>query len=153
MPYIQVMKTKYKAFYFMTFNREIKFQKLLHVKNPRVFIYSISLEAQQPHTYSTRFDGFALTTSNMTPLNQNVLMPSMSLSLLKDSIDNGFVKITATCSMVWQYFSSTIFYFTWSLRKWNRVSICLLLPCCTRFFASFIVDLLSTYIVVDSSCG
>lgn len=82
-----------------------------------------------------------------------ILIPSVALSILNLSNGKALVKISATCSAVLQYSSITVFYFTWSLKKWYLILIYLFLQYCTRILASSMANLLSTYMIVPSSCG
>ena len=54
------------------------------------------------------------------------------------------VIMSANWNFVSQCCNSIALLLNWSHNKWNLVSMCLLLPCDTKFFAKSIADLLST---------
>ena len=69
------------------------------------------------------------------------LLKSSTLSsfrnLQKVASSSGFVKISGNWSSVLTPSSDISFLATWSLRKWWRISICLVRECWTGLFASF----------------
>ena len=79
-------------------------------------------------------------------------MPSIFLPLSKSFFDSGFVRMSVAWSLLATCFSSMLISFTCSRIKSNRTSICLLHSWLTGFFASSNTDLLSTWIIVASSC-
>ena len=70
-------------------------------------------------------------------------MFSIFLSIKNLSVFNPLVKISTTWTSVGQWCKPILPLHTWSLRKWNLVSICLLLPWLTGFLAKSMTDLLS----------
>lgn len=70
--------------------------------------------------------------------------PSCSLIFRSScSSFNGFIMMSAKCSLEPQCISSTLPLVTKSRRKWNQTSMGLLLPCIKGFFESLMVELLS----------
>ena len=78
-------------------------------------------------------------------------IPSSLRILRKGSDGNGFVKISASWSLVSTYSKDTTFFSTWSLRKWCRISMCLVLECKTWFFVRLIALVLSHLIGTQPS--
>ena len=73
--------------------------------------------------------------------------PSAFTCSSKAGLASGFVRISATISFVGQY-TISISLSIWSLIKWYRMSICLVLAWWTGFSARIIHDWLSSKIVV-----
>ena len=75
-------------------------------------------------------------------------IPSLSHSFKNTSNLRGFVITLESCSCVLQCTSSTVPSLVKSRKKWNFISICLLLPCMTGFFDNFMAKLLSQKMIV-----
>jgi len=87
---------------------------------------------------------------------QFILETSHTLSKLRNfkntSNLSSFVMMSATWSWVLQWLKLTTLSLTNSRRKWNLISMCLLLLWRTGFLKSFMLELLSHRIVVHFSC-
>ena len=79
-------------------------------------------------------------------------IPIFLLSFSNNSCFKGFVNRSAICSSLRQKLSSIMPSLHKSLKKWNRTSMCLLLPWNTRFLDNLIVDILSQNITVVPGC-
>ena len=79
-------------------------------------------------------------------------IPINFLQLLNNTVGSGFVNKYATWSRLPTCTSSTFPSFTCSRMKWKCTSMCLLLSWLTGFFTNSMADLLSTRIIVPSSC-
>jgi len=89
---------------------------------------------------------------NIAYLRQEVSKIPSSLQILRKGSDgSGFVKISASWSLVSTYSKDTSFFSTWSLRKWCRISICLVRECKTGFFVRLMALVLSHLIGTQPS--
>ena len=70
-------------------------------------------------------------------------MPNSFLKKKNLSFGRGFVNISASCNFVSMNFTSQSPLFTWSLMKWWRISMCLVLECWIWFLVRFIALVLS----------
>ena len=76
-------------------------------------------------------------------------MPNFLLSSSNRYARDALVIIFAVWTAIGQYTSLSIHFITWSLKKWNVVSMCFLFPWDTEFLARLIADLLS---IINSTC-
>lgn len=69
--------------------------------------------------------------------------PISSLKMMKCSVLIALVRTSASCFWVLTWTISSNPFWTLLCKKWYLVSICLLLPCVTKFFERLMPDLLS----------
>ena len=81
--------------------------------------------------------------------------PNLSLNFTKLCLQSALVKMSATCSSICMYSNRMVPFYTQSLRKWDRVSMCLLQPWNTGFLDSLMPLWLSQawrVITLDCCC-